>query len=321
MAAVGVVQGMTHFGDPFAEQKLLVAGEGWVALDRAVLTLTGGDRVTWLDSLTSHRIEAGRSTQALILDPHGHVEYDLHVVDDQTTTWLIVAADTAGPLRDHLDRMRFLADVAVSDVSASHAVVWIPRREQYQDRPTWLVPLEFAGLGWTEAGSDRGGSASKYVPVRPNRLIGAEVVLARGEQPPGPECGTWALEALRIAAGVPRVGADTDNKSLPHELGLIGPAVHLAKGCYRGQETVARLHNMGRPPRRLVLLHFDGALPDAGAELMADDRSVGRIGSVAQHYELGPIGLGVVKRSLDVSMTLSADGIAASQEPVVTATL
>ncbi len=94
------------------------------------------------------------------------------------------------------------------------------------------------------------------------------MILPRGEQPEGPECGSWALNALRIAAGVPEVGVDSDHKSLPHELGLIGSAVHLAKGCYRGQETVARLHNMGRPPRRLVLLHFDGALPDPGAEVM-----------------------------------------------------
>ena len=312
---------MTHFGDPFAEQKSLVAGEGWVALDRAVLTLVGGDRVTWLDSLTSHRIEAGASAQALILDPHGHIEYDLHIVDDGSTTWLLVAADGAAGLQEYLERMRFLADVVVTDVGDSHDVVWIPRREPYGDRPTWLVPLEYAGLGRTPAGSDRGGSADKYVPARPGSLIGAEVVLPRGEMPPGPECGTWALEALRIAAGVPSVGVDTDHKSLPHELGLIGPAVHLAKGCYRGQETVARLHNMGRPPRRLVLLHFDGALPDAGADLMADDRVVGRVGSVAQHYELGPIGLGVVKRSVDITATLSAEGIAASQEPVVSATL
>lgn len=116
---------------------------------------------------------------------------------------------------------------------------------------------------------------------------------------------------------MPEVGADTDHKSLPHELGLIGPAVHLAKGCYRGQETVARLHNMGRPPRRLVLLHFDGALPDPGAEVLAGDRIVGTVGSVAQHHELGPIGLAVIKRSVPVEAALSVEGIDASQEPVV----
>ncbi len=311
---------MTHFGDPFGEQKLLAAGEGWVHLaDRAVLTLTGADRLSWLDSLTSHRIDPDTSTQALILDPHGHVEYDLHVVDDGSTTWLLVAADTAETLRTYLDSMRFLADVVVTDVSAEHDVIWIPRREAYEGLPTWLVPLEYAGEGRTPSGADRGGSAEKYVPQRPDRLVGAEVVFGAGERPAGPECGTWALTALRIAAGVPAVGVDSDHKSLPHELGLIGPAVHLAKGCYRGQETVARLHNMGRPPRRLVLLHFDGALPDSGAEVVFDGKVVGRVGSVAQHHELGPIALAVVKRSVPLDAALYADDIVASQEQVVAA--
>ena len=309
---------MTHFGDPFAEQRLLATGDGWVAMpDRAVLKLTGADRITWLDSLTSHRIASGVSTQALILDPNGHVEYDLHVIDTGDATWLIVDAATVDALHMYLDRMRFLADVLVTDVSDTHDVVWVPRREQYPGLPTWLVPAEYAGVGTTEAGEDRGGTADKYVPSRPGLLIGAEVVFPRGERPAGPECGTWALRALRIAAGVPEVGADTDHKSLPHELGLIGPAVHLAKGCYRGQETVARLHNMGRPPRRLVLLHFDGALPDPGAEVLAGDRIVGTVGSVAQHHELGPIGLAVIKRSVPVEAALSVEGIDASQEPVV----
>lgn len=314
----GVAPDVTHFGDPFAEQRLLAAGEGWVALpDRAVITLTGGDRITWLDSLTSHRIEACTSTQALILDPHGHVEYDLHVVDDGAVTWLIVAAQTAQALREYLQRMTFLADVQIA--MADRDVVWVPRRQQYDDLPTWLVPLEFAGLGWTEAGSDRGGDAAKYVPARPDRLIGAEVVFPPGQRPAGPECGQWALTALRVAAGVPQIGQDSDHKSLPHELGLIGPAVHLAKGCYRGQETVARLHNMGRPPRRLVLLHFDGALPEPGDEVVAQGKVVGRVGSVAQHHELGPIGLALVKRSVPLEAALSAGGIDASQDAIVAA--
>ncbi|MEJ7708046.1 MAG: tRNA-modifying protein YgfZ [Nocardioidaceae bacterium] len=78
-------------------------------------------------------------------------------------------------------------------------------------------------------------------------------------------CGNWAFEALRIARGEPRFGLDTDHKTIPNEAGWIGTAVHLDKGCYRGQETVARVHTLGRPPRRLVLLHLDGSvdhLPD-----------------------------------------------------------
>jgi folate-binding protein YgfZ len=312
---------MTHFGDPFGEQRTLEAGHGFVRLDRALLQVTGSDRIGWLDSLTSHRIVSQANTEALILDPHGHVEHDLHVVDTDGTTWLIVAVETAGALRDYLDSMRFMMDVAVADVSDQYAVFWVPRRELAEGHPTWLVPLEFAGLGTTASGSDRGGAADKYVPARPGRLIGAEVIRSVGQQPDGPECGVWALEALRIAAGVPRMGADTDARTLPHEIGLIGPAVHLAKGCYRGQETVARLHNMGRPPRRLVLVHFDGALPDPGAEVVRGEKVVGRVGSVAQHYELGPIGLAVIKRSVPIEEQLQAGGIALSQEEIVSAAL
>lgn len=309
---------MTHFGDPFAEQKRLAAGEGWVRLpELCALTVTGSDRISWLDSLTSHRIGADSSAQTLILDPHGHVEYDLHVIDEHATTYLVSRVDTVDALHSYLDSMRFLMDVSVA--TSDLQVYWVPRRQQVPDRPTWLVPLEYAGLGHTPSGEDRGGTADKYVQRRPDRLVGAEVLYPPGEHPDGPECGSWALTALRIAAGVPTIGVDTDHKSLPHELGLIGPAVHLAKGCYRGQETVARLHNMGRPPRRLVLLHFDGALPETGDEVLLEDKVVGRVGSVAHHHELGPIGLAVVKRSVPESAQLVAGGVQAAQELVVTA--
>lgn len=303
--------------NPFAEQKALACGQGWVHLDdRAVVRVTGSDRIAWLDSLTSHRILPGASTQALILDPHGHVQYDLHVVDRDNETWLVVAGDTSQDLVAYLDSMRFLMDVAVE--ATDEPVFWVPVREVVAEHPTWLIPAEFAGMGQTESGADRGGSAEKYVPQRPSAFVGAEVI---GWHPDGPQFSRWAYDALRIAAGVPDVATDIDAKSLPHELGLIGPAVHLAKGCYRGQETVARLHNMGRPPRRLVLAHFDGALPDVGADVLRGDRVVGRVGSVAHHFDLGPIGLAVIKRSVPVDEQLVADGIAVSQEEIVSAAL
>lgn len=303
--------------NPFAEQKALAAGEGWVHLDdRMVLRLTGSDRLSWLDSLTSHRIAADGSTQTLILDPHGHVQYDLHVVDTDGVTWLIVAGETSADLVSYLDSMRFLMDVAVE--TTDEQVYWVPVRGVVEGHPSWLIPAEYAGVGQTESGSDRGGAADKYVPRRPSVFVGTEVI---GWHPDGPQYSRWAYDALRIAAGVPEVPTDVDAKALPHELGLIGPAVHLAKGCYRGQETVARLHNMGRPPRRLTLAHFDGALPDPGGEILRMDRVVGRIGSVAHHYELGPIGLAVIKRSVPVDEQLVADGIALSQEEIVSASL
>ena len=124
----------------------------------------------------------------------------------------------------------------------------------------------------------------------------------------GDPVGMWAYEALRIAAHDPRAGLDTDDRTLPHEVGWIGTAVHLDKGCYRGQETVARVHNVGHPPRRLVLLHLDGSveqLPAHGDPVEADGQAVGAVGSAARHHELGPIGLAVIKRTVPVDADLT----------------
>jgi folate-binding protein YgfZ len=145
--------------------------------------------------------------------------------------------------------------------------------------------------------------------------------------------GTWATEALRIEAWRPRLAHDVDHRSIPHELDWLRTAVHLHKGCYRGQETVARVHNLGRPPRRLTMLHLDGSqhlVPDAGAEVRQggpEGRVVGTMTSVARHHELGPVALAVLKRSVPEDVELTVVGtvgtdaqelaVAASQEVVV----
>lgn len=319
-----------HYGDPHAEQRRLALGSG--AVDQShlgVLAVTGGDRLGWLHSLTTANVEhlaPGQSALALVLDPNGRVEHEIHVVDDGATTWLITEAASSSPLLDYLDRMRFLLDVAVRDASAERAVIWLPRVNAETPHPTWRVPAEYAGTGRTEAGADRGGDADKYIDHRPVSLAGCQVLVPRTDllaalTADGQPAGTWALEALRTAAAVPRQGFETDNKTIPHEVGWIGPAVHLAKGCYRGQETVARVHNMGRPPRRLALLHLDGSdggLPEHGAAVLLDDRVVGWVGTAARHYELGPIATAVLKRSVPVDAVLVvAPDIAASQETVV----
>jgi folate-binding protein YgfZ len=124
-----------------------------------------------------------------------------------------------------------------------------------------------------------------------------------------PLAGLWAYEAMRVAALVPRVGLETDHRTIPAEIDLIGPAVHLDKGCYRGQETVARVHNLGRPPRRLALLHLDGVttdvLPAAGTPVTAEDgRAVGFVGTAVRHFELGMVALAVLKRNVPNDATL-----------------
>lgn len=322
-----------HYGDPLREQRMLLGGAAAVDLsNRGVVAITGPDRLSWLHSLTTQvleGLEAGQSALALILSPHGHVEHELHAVDDGTATWLIVQPGTADTLVRYLRSMQFMLRVEVEDRSATHAVVWEPSWAVDPGAVTWLVPADFAGHGHVAAGSDRGGDASKYGTDRPAAFAGREVVVPREllaermSAAPGP-AGTWALEALRVAAAVPRLGLETDHRTLPHEVGWIGPGVHLAKGCYRGQEAVARVHNLGHPPRRLALLHLDGSdetMPEHGSAVLVDGRETGWVGTAAWHHELGPIATAVLKRNTpaDVPLVVRAPGgdVAASAEPVV----
>lgn len=296
-----------HYGDPLGEQRRLEAGVGVVDLSHhGVVRVTGPARLGWLNDLTSQELRfvaPGQSTQTLLLDPHGRIEHALHVVDDGTSTWLLAPSDgpaqaggtaPAAALAAYLLRMRFWTEVEVEDVSAGWATLWT--RE----------PLGDDLLAWSPA------------PDYP--LAGHEVLVPRDhlvERVAGrPLAGVWAREALRIAAGVARPGLDTDERTLPHELGWIGPAVALDKGCYRGQETVARVHNIGRPPRRLTILHLDGSasLPETGDPVGFEGREVGRVGSLAQHAELGPIALALVRRAVPEDATLVAGEAAAAQE-------
>jgi tRNA-modifying protein YgfZ len=310
-----------HYGDPAREQRAMT--EGQVLVDRSnrgVVKITGPDRLSWLHSLTSQHVERltpGSTTEALILSHQGHLEHHLTLTDDGTATWIHVEPHTAEALVDYLNSMRFMLRVDVEDLSGV------------------LVVQTLAGPLPADGGVvSRTGSAFSA----PATLLDEGVVAAVTQNPFGldlivpadaagklaetfPVAGLWAFEAARIAAHVARPGLDTDHKTLPHEIGLIESAVHLNKGCYRGQETVARIHNVGHPPRRLVFLHLDGSvdrLPAHGSPLTLEDGAqVGFVGSAARHFELGPIGLGLVKRSVDVNATLLADGVAAAQEVVV----
>lgn len=327
-----------HYGEPLREQRALLGGALVDLSHRGVVTITGPDRLSWLNSLSTQRVDRlapGRSALDLVLSPHGHVEHELHCVEDGQTLWLSVEPGTAPALVAYLESMRFMLRVEVADVSAEFAVVGDLVGEHALEpspTPTYLAPAEFAGTGLTDSGVDRGGNATKYVPSRPATFPARERILPRAEAASliaGAEvAGTWAWEALRVAAAVPRFGFETDHRTLPHEVGWVGPAVHLAKGCYRGQEAVARVHNLGRPPRRLALLHLDGSdngMPVHGDEVVGPDASgpsVGWVASVAQHHELGPIATAVLKRNATVGEVrvrcgASGDVVAAAQELVV----
>jgi hypothetical protein len=286
-----------HYGDPFREQRALAATEASVDLShRPVVRVSGPDRLTWLHSLTSQHLEAlapGVATEALVLSPHGHVEHALYLVDDGESTWAHVEPGAAEALVGYLDSMRFWSEVEVADVSTAYAVVLTP-----------------GGVG---------GATARRTDVGVESFVAREAVDGALV---GPLAGVWAVEALRVAAGRPRFGFETDHRTIPHEVGWLASAVHMDKGCYRGQETVARVQNLGRPPRRLVLLHLDGSdslLPVHGDPVLLDDRQVGTVTSAARHYELGPVALAVVKRSTPPDAALVAGGVAAAQELLVPA--
>ena len=317
-----------HYGDPFGEQRRLEAGAGWVDLShRAVITVSGLDRLTWLHSITTNAVDKlapGDSALNLVLSPNGHVEHELHMVDDGSTTWIITEMSRRADLLEYLNKMRFMLRVEVLDVSDSMAVVGEPSGDAHGTYASFVWPADFR----TDATPD--SPAAKYVPNRPAEFSAREVVVPRDELSAfvadRPGAGTWAWEARRVAAGIPRIGFETDHRTIPHEVGWVTSAVHLNKGCYRGQETVARVHNLGRPPRRLVLLHVDGSadrVPTTGETVSVNGKDVGRLTSVVQHHELGPIGLAVVKRSVATDVTLlvgatESGAVSATQEVIVT---
>ncbi len=313
-----------HYGDPMREQRLLAEGLGVVDLShRGVVTVSGPDRLSWLHSLTSQQLTdlpPRTSAETLVLTPKGHVEHAMHVVDDGERTWITVEPGAGPALAAWLDTMRFMLRVEVEDVSDRYAVLGesVGREGVEGEPPTWLDP-------WPRAVGDTAtyGPPAEEHPAQGRRWREVIVPVDEVEAAVGDRelVGTWAAEALRVAAWRPRHGAETDHRTIVHEVDWLRTAVHLHKGCYRGQETVARVHNLGRPPRRIAFLHLDGSghtLPDPGAEVLLGDKVVGRITSVARHHEDGPIALAVLKRNTDAEADLLvAPTIAAAQTEIV----
>ncbi|RRO13293.1 folate-binding protein [Saccharopolyspora rhizosphaerae] len=318
-----------HFGDPFAEQRS--AARSAVLVDRShreVIAVPGEERLSWLHLVLSQHLTelpAGQGTEALVLDTHGRVDSHMLVAHHDGVVYLdtekgaeatsalpTIGVDGRQTLLEYLDAMRFWSKVEPRDATSELAVL------------TAIGP-DAAGIlaGFTEVPSGAyevrglpGGGFVRNVPFRAlqtyDLLVPRESLVDwwlkltdAGIRP----SGTMAFEALRVEALRPRVGLDTDDRAIPHELGWIHLAAHVAKGCYRGQETVAKVHNVGKPPRRMVLLHLDGSVevtPETGDPVHHGDRKVGRVGSVVQHHELGPVALALLKRSAPVDVELMA---------------
>ena len=283
-----------HFGEPTKEQRALEAGTAWADLSHLnIVAVSGADRLQWLHDLTTQFVsdlQPGVWMPSLILDAQGHVEFQFNLVDDGTTTFLVLDPGYVEKLVEYLTKMKFMLRVDVRDASSEFVVLRAPGAADSIGGPFALVPRDEVD----QMKETFGGVATQV--------------------------GTWALDAERVAAHRPRIGFETDHKSIPNELGVLNTAVHMKKGCYRGQETVAKIYNLGNPPRRLVMLHLDGSdvgFPAAGTKIENDGVVVGFIGTVARHHELGTLALAIVKRNTPADATLTVDGIPANQEVIV----
>ncbi|MCQ9368924.1 folate-binding protein [Brevibacterium sp. 91QC2O2] len=324
---------VAHFGIPLREQRLLAAGRAIADLSAIrILTLTGPDRLTWLNSITSQKLDdlaPGTSTETLVLSPTGHIEHWLRVYAAEDRLWLLSEMDTDGATA-WLESMKFMLRVELTDVSADYQAVGTvgPAPAGLDAAVEWNDPWpRVLPGGASYAAVDAAGPTADEHPGWETdfriQLVPVEGLRDFDPAAAGLEvAGREAWDALRIEAWRPGP-AEVDHRVLVGEIDALRTAVHLAKGCYRGQEAVARVHNLGQVPRRLVFLHLDGSghsLPDPGAEVTAEVRGarrpVGHVTSVALHHELGPIALALVKRTLAPEAPLQ---VAGRDEEIVTA--
>jgi tRNA-modifying protein YgfZ len=317
-----------HYGDPFAEQR--AAARKVAVVDRSnreVIAVTGPERLTWLHLVISqymNDLPDGTATEALVLDSQGRVDAHMEVAYVDDTVWLDTdpGAQATGArggkqtLLEYLESMVFWSKVELRDATAERAVL------------TLLGPLSDDVLTAVGLPTPAGAAAASDVIVRRGAL-GVDLLVPRaaraewwarlteaGARP----MGSWGYEAFRVEAARARMELDTDDRTIPHEVGWVHVAAHVAKGCYRGQETVSKVHNVGRPPRRMLLLHLDGSpevLPETGDPVVLGERTVGRVGSVVRHHELGPIALALVK----FSVPLDAELLVGAEDRVVQAAI
>lgn len=292
---------VSHFGHPFAEQRAWATGGVAPRLDRVAFSLRGPDRLAWLDSISSQSIRTlavGESAESLILDPHGHIEFVVHLVAAEEELWLITDRPRADGLAMWLTRMRFRAEVELIRRDDLVVVATNLPRDDIAAIVSWHDPWPATSAGGFsyQDGHEPWGYLEHLIERSAAEALAQRVT--RGELG---AVGSLAVTAARIAAGRPDP-ADLDDRALPHEFDWLRTAVHLDKGCYRGQETVAKVLNLGRPPRRLVRLMLDGStggLPAAGDPVInAANAIVGRVTAAARHADWGPIALALVQRQV-----------------------
>ncbi|CAM3079704.1 folate-binding protein YgfZ [Saccharomonospora xinjiangensis] len=316
-----------HWGDPFAEQR--TASRGVAVVDRShrqIITVTGEERLSWLHLVISQHVTGlrdGEGTEALVLDSQGRIDAHLvlaHIGEKvfldtdpgATATTALPKGGEKQTLLEYFEAMKFWSKVEILDATDDWAMLTLLGPEVPSLLARFGIEL---GTGPYAVARFEGGVARRMPWPGPSSV---DLLIPRQEldewwtrltDAGARPSGSWAFDALRVESLRPKLGVDTDERTIPHEVNWIGSAAHVAKGCYRGQETVAKVHNVGKPPRTMVLLHLDGSqeiYPETGDPVRLGERTVGRVGSVAQHHELGPIALALLKRSTPMDAELTA---------------
>ena len=328
-----------HYGSPLPEQAALVEGLALSALARDVVAVTGPDRLSWLTTLSSqvltHLAPGDGGVETLLMDAQGHITHALAALDDGQVLWLVTEAGAGPALADFLDSMRFRLRVEATDRPDVQVLGAMGQGLEALEEAARSVNLPDPHAGTALVGTWRdpwpgvveGGTSYDLGRTRPHPgqdyragmvLVPRDAVTQVAEAFLGEEApdgrrrlaGALAWEALRVEAGRPRAAREVDARTIAHELDWLRTAVHLSKGCYPGQETIARTLNLGRPPRRLTILQLDGLggrAPVPGAVVRLGERAVGTVTSVVRHHECGPMALALLRRGVPSDAALSVD--------------
>jgi folate-binding protein YgfZ len=265
--------------------------------ERAKFIVRGSEAADFLQGQVSNDVEAlepGSGCYATVLSHKGKLRTDLRILRDEDSFWLDTESIGHAVLEHMLRTYSLGRDVQFEDVTESRALLSLvgpAARERLDAAP----PAEEHAFVSGEHGT--------YVAT----LLGVDVIAPAGTTLELEPVSEEAAECLRIEAGRPRLGYDMDADTIPQEAGINDRAVSFTKGCYVGQETVARLHYRGKPNRHLRGLRLSEPA-ERGAEILLGERVVGRVGSTCVSPRLGPIALALVRREAEPGASVLVGG-------------
>lgn len=327
-----------HYGNPATEERALKEGKAVTDFsDREIVQVSGPDRLSWLESLSTQRLvdmTAGDSSELLILSPQGHIENHAGICEDGESVWLMCDTGYGQAMVDFLNSMRFMLRVEVQarpDMAALALYGNFPpeaiQSAVGESTPAliWNDPWAHTAEGGAHYGVDDGehpgcaGEPMRVLLCQRDKLADtARACVTAGYR----LAGSLAAEAMRVRRWQPRMSFEGAAPSaLPHEFDWLRTAVHLHKGCYRGQETVAKIVNLGRPPRRLAYLYLEGEfgdLPPAGSDVVWNRRACGQLTSAVRSTDEGAVALAVLRRAVPLDAILDVGEYRASQKEIVT---